>query len=116
MTEDERAGQLIEMMRRSARQGADLVNRMLAFSRRQNLQPVTLRLTSLGGTMMGLVAPILGGLVRFEWRVDDTVWPVHVDAGQLELALMNLIFNARDAMPSGGTITIRADNRTCSPK
>ena len=61
---------------------------------------------------MGLVAPILGGLVRFEWQVDDTVWPVHVDAGQLELALMNLIFNARDAMPSGGTITIRADNRT----
>jgi PAS domain S-box-containing protein len=112
MTEDERAGQLIEMMRRSARQGADLVNRMLAFSRRQNLQPVTLRLTSLGETMMGLVAPILGGFVRFEWQVDDTVWPVHVDAGQLELALMNLIFNARDAMPCGGTITIRADNHT----
>ena len=51
---------------------------------------------------MGLVAPILGGLVRFEWQVDDTPWPVHVDAGQLELALMNLIFNARDAMPSRG--------------
>ena len=112
MTEEERAGQLIEMMRRSAKQGADLVNRMLAFSRRQNLQPVTLRLTALGETMMGLVAPILGGLVRFEWRVDDTAWPVHVDAGQLELALMNLIFNARDAMPSGGTITVRAENRT----
>ena len=71
------------MMRRSARQGADLVNRMLAFSRRQNLQPVTLRLTALGETMMGLVAPIFGGLVRFEWRVDDTAWPVHVDAASL---------------------------------
>jgi len=112
ISDEERAARLIEMMRHSAKQGADLVTRMLAFSRRQNLQPVTLRLTALGQTMMGLVAPILGGLVRFEWEVDETVWPVRVDPGQLELALMNLIFNARDAMPSGGTIEVRADNRT----
>jgi len=62
--------------------------------------------------MNGLVAPVLGGLIRFDWQVDDAVWPVHVDAGQLELALMNLVFNARDAMPSGGTITVHAQNRS----
>ena len=62
--------------------------------------------------MNGLVAPVLGGLVRFDWNVDNSVWAAHVDVGQLELALMNLVFNARDAMPSGGTITVYAQNRT----
>lgn len=62
--------------------------------------------------MNGLVAPVLGGRIRFEWKVDDSVWPAHVDVGQLELALMNLVFNARDAMPSGGTMTVHAQNRT----
>jgi PAS domain S-box-containing protein len=102
---------ILEMTRRSARQGADLVNRMLAFSRRQNLRPVALELASLGDTINGMVVPVLGGLIRFEWQVDRTIWPVHADPGQLELALMNLVFNARDAMPSGGTITVRAENR-----
>jgi signal transduction histidine kinase/DNA-binding response OmpR family regulator len=106
------ARQIVDMTRNAAKHGAELVNRMLAFSRRQNLQPTAVRLTTLADTMNGLVAPILSGLVRFEWQVDGAVWPVHIDAGQLELALMNLVFNARDAMPSGGTVSIRADNRT----
>jgi signal transduction histidine kinase/DNA-binding response OmpR family regulator len=111
-TFNEQAKQVLDLTRRSAKQGAELVNRMLAFSRRQNLRPEPVRLAALGDTMNGLVAPVLGGLVRFDWQVDDAVWPAHVDASQLELALMNLIFNARDAMPSGGTITVDAQNRT----
>ena len=108
---DEKAVQILDMTRRSAKQGADLVNRMLAFSRRQNLKPVAVELSALGDTMNGLVAPILGGLVRFEWRVGADVWPIYADQNQLDLALMNLVFNARDAMPSGGTVTVRAENR-----
>ncbi|TPM22655.1 response regulator [Mesorhizobium sp. B2-3-5] len=111
-TLDGQARQVLDLMRRSAKQGADLVTRMLAFSRRQTLKPEAVRLAVLGDSMNGLVAPVLGALIRFDWQIDETVWPVHVDAGQLELALMNLVFNARDAMPSGGTITVQAHNRS----
>jgi len=109
---DQNATRIIGLMRHSAQQGTDLINRMLAFSRRQQLQPKAVALPTLADTMNGLVAQLLGGLVRFEWDVEETAWPVHVDVGQLELAFMNLVFNARDAMPSGGTVSVRAVNRT----
>ncbi|TIR14735.1 MAG: response regulator [Mesorhizobium sp.] len=109
---DEQARKVVELMRHSAKQGVELVTRMLAFSRRQNLKPGSVRLTALEDTMSGLVAPVLGGLIRFEWLVDDSVWSAHIDVSQLELALMNLVFNARDAMPSGGTISVSARNHT----
>ncbi|PBC04363.1 response regulator [Mesorhizobium sp. WSM3860] len=112
LTLDGKATKILDMTRRSAGQGRDLVQRMLAFSRRQDLKPVAVPLSSLGDTMNGLVAPVLGGLVRFKWLVSDDTWPVYVDAAQLELALMNLIFNARDAMPSGGTVLVRTSNRS----
>ncbi|OBQ96991.1 response regulator [Mesorhizobium sp. AA23] len=112
LTLDGNATKILDMTRRSAGQGRDLVQRMLAFSRRQDLKPVAVPLSSLGDTMNGLVAPVLGGLVRFKWLVSDDTWPVYVDAAQLELALMNLIFNARDAMPSGGTVLVRTSNRS----
>lgn len=109
---DDQARKIVELTRHSAKQGVELVARLLAFSRRQNLKPAAVCLTALEDTMNGLVAPVLGGLIRFEWKIDNSVWPARVDAGQLELALMNLVFNARDAMPTGGTITVRAHNRS----
>ncbi len=115
----ERRGQLtaestriVHMMRHAAKQGADLVDRMLAFSRKQRLKPDVVQLSRFGETMESLLAPVLGGLVRFDWATEDSVWPVYVDAAQFELAMMNLIFNARDAMPSGGSILVRAANRS----
>lgn len=109
-TED--AQRILEMTRHAAKQGAELVNRMLAFSRRQQLRPGRIRLGEFAETMRSLVAPALGGLIRCDWRLDDELWPAYADSGQLELALMNLILNARDAMPSGGTITIGGENRS----
>ncbi len=104
------ATRILEMTRRSATQGADLVNRMLAFSRRQQLRPAAVSIDALADTLKGLIAPVLGGLIEFEWSADTEVWAPHADAAQLELAVMNLIFNARDAMPSGGKILVKARN------
>lgn len=106
------ARQIVEMTRHSAKHGAELVNRMLAFSRRQRLRPAAVQLDELSDTIRGIVSSVLGGLIRLEWQIDRSVWPAHVDPAQLELALINLILNARDAMPSGGTISISAENRS----
>lgn len=109
---NERAVQVLDMTRHAAEQGKHLVDRMLAFSRRQNLKPQAVSLAAVSGTIDALLAPVLGGLVKLNWEIEDDLPSVFIDPSQLELALMNLVINARDAMPAGGTITIRLDGRT----
>jgi PAS domain S-box-containing protein len=101
---------LLDMTKRAAEQGSDLVRRLLAFARKQQLQPQAIDLMTLRDAVVELLQHTLGGLVNFDWRIEDDVWKVFADQAQLELALMNLIINARDAMPSGGTVTIYAEN------
>jgi PAS domain S-box-containing protein len=102
---------VLEMTRRAAEQGSDLVRRLLAFARRQRLEPHPVDLHSLRNAVIDLLTHTLGGLMNFQWEISDSVWKVFADRAQLELALMNLIINARDAMPAGGTVTIVAENR-----
>ena len=102
---------VLDMTRRAAEQGSELVRRLLAFARRQRLEPHPVDLQSLREAIVDLLTHTLGGLMNFEWRIADNVWRVFADQAQLELALMNLIINARDAMPAGGTVTISAENR-----
>jgi PAS domain S-box-containing protein len=109
---DEGQKKIVSMMRHAAEQGSELVGRLLAFARRQQLQPDRIHIPSLSTSVTELLAHTLGGLVRLEWKVEEQVWPVYADATQLELALMNLIINARDAMPNGGTIRVCAHGRT----
>ena len=101
-----RAAEIVEMTRHAAEQGKQLVSRMLAFSRRQSLAPRPMDLREMSGTLDALLAPVLGGLINLQWEVAEPACFVLADPPQLELALMNLVINARDAMPSGGTITI----------
>ena len=102
---------ILGMTKRAAEQGSELVRRLLAFARRQRLEPQAVELAALQGAVLDLLTHTLGGLVNLEWRVADDIWPVFADQAQLELALVNLIINARDAMPDGGTVTIVAENR-----
>src|SRR6476660_7827511 len=102
---------VLGMTKRAAEQGSELVRQLLAFARRQRLQPDPVDLDALSEAVSNLVAHTLGGLVNVEWQLDKGVWPVFADRAQLELALLNLLINARDAMPSGGTVTVTAENR-----
>ncbi|MDO9488365.1 MAG: response regulator [Sphingomonadaceae bacterium] len=106
------AKRILTMTRHAADQGAELVRRLLAFSRRQQLQPSVVRLPRLPASMDDLLSHTLGGLVRVDWRIAEPLWPAYVDPSQLELALMNLVINARDAMPDGGAIVVSAHNRS----
>jgi PAS domain S-box-containing protein len=112
---DDDQRKILTMTRRAAEQGSELVRRLLAFARRQTLEPKPIAMAALQDAVSDLLTHTLGGLVSIEWRAEDGVWDPFADQAQLELALLNLIINARDAMPSGGTVAVVAANRTIGP-
>ncbi len=109
---DDEHHKILTMTKRAADQGSELVRRLLAFARRQQLQPAAIEVAALSEAVNNLLVHTLGGLVELDWQAPDQPWCAFADQSQLELALMNLIINARDAMPDGGKISIRAENRT----
>ena len=102
---------IVSMTRHAAEQGSELVSRLLAFARRQKLEPARVDVAKLAETTRELLAHTLGGLVQLDWEPDGSIWCLYADEAQLELALMNLIINARDAMPEGGAIKVTGENR-----
>jgi signal transduction histidine kinase len=108
---NEEQGKILAMTRHAAEQGSELVGRLLAFARRQTLEPACIEMSRLSATVTDLLAHTLGGLVELDWRIEGDLWCAFADEAQLELALMNVIINARDAMPDGGTISILGENR-----
>jgi PAS domain S-box-containing protein len=99
---------ILGMTKRAAEQGSELVKRLLAFARRQKLEPQPVTIDALKDAVSDLLAHTLGGLVQIEWQIEPKLCAAFADQAQLELAMVNLIINARDAMPSGGTVTISA--------
>jgi PAS domain S-box-containing protein len=106
----ERRRKLHEGMRQAAERGAALTRQLLAFSRQKELHARPIEIPRHIEGMKELLDGSLGGdlLVKMDFEAD--VWPVEVDEGELEIALLNLCVNARDAMPGGGSITIAARN------
>ncbi|MBW9054425.1 GAF domain-containing protein [Rhizobium mesosinicum] len=95
----------------AAKRGASLTQRMLAFSRRQTLDPKPTDVDRLIGSMEELIRRSVGPSIEVETDRPSDTWAILVDPGQLENALLNLCINGRDAMPEGGKLTIETANR-----
>lgn len=109
---DQKTVRRLNMMKEAAERGAKLTAQLLAFSRRQHLNPKSTDLNEAVSGMSELLRGTLGGAAALEIVLDPNLWPALVDRTQLELVVLNLAINARDAMLVGGTITIRTDNET----
>jgi signal transduction histidine kinase len=108
LPDDAQCRRLLQNAVQGAQRGAALTQRLLAFSRRQELKPESVNLSDLVCGMGELLKRALGIEVDLVCKFPKSLPPVLVDSNQLELALLNLALNARDAMPSGGTLTIQA--------
>jgi PAS domain S-box-containing protein len=98
--------ELLKEAQEASQLGADLAKRLLAFGRRQSLNPKPIDLNALVGGMVELLRRSLGEMIEIETRLADGLPAIMVDPGQIENALLNLTVNARDAMPTGGQLII----------
>ncbi len=105
----------VEAIRAAAGRGERLTRQLLTFSRRQQLMPVVADVGPRIDAVRDMLAPSLGGTIEFICDVAPDIWPVKTDLGELELALVNMEVNARDAMPDGGSITLQARNVVLRP-
>jgi PAS domain S-box-containing protein len=100
----------ISAIETAARRGAALTSQLLTFARRQSVNPQPVDLAERIEAVHGVLETGVGGSVALAFEIEKDVWPVVVDVSELETALVNLVINARDAMPMGGTIRIGARN------
>jgi signal transduction histidine kinase len=110
-TPELRMSERLTAMRAAAERGATLTGHLLAFARRQPLLPRPVDLNAVVVGMQDLLASALGRRVQMVMRLADGLWPAMVDPTQIELVILNLAINARDAMPDGGLVTIETSNR-----
>ncbi|UZE20615.1 response regulator [Pseudomonas sp. B21-054] len=102
---------LIDLGVTSANRAAGLTHRLLAFSRRQSLDSKAVQMNTLVLSMGELLQRSLNESIRLDMQLDDQLWIAEADPNQLESALLNLVLNARDAMPDGGTLVVQTFNR-----
>jgi PAS domain S-box-containing protein len=110
VADDPKASRAAEAIALAARRGEALTRHLLTFSRRQIFDLTVVQLAERVEALRTMLASSIGASIRLITTIGAEVWPVKVDAGELELALVNITLNARDAMPSGGTISVIAEN------
>jgi len=108
---DPEAAEMARLALDASLRGATLTRQLLAFSRRQPLEPKAFDMNALVGDTIGLLRRTLGQQLEIDTRFAGDLWPVLADPGQLESAFANLAINARDAMPQGGRLTIETANK-----
>jgi PAS domain S-box-containing protein len=96
----------------ATKRGAALTSQLLTFARRQSVNPQAVDIVERINAVRDVLGTGVGGTARLQFDLDRSVWPVMVDVTELETALVNLVINARDAMPDGGSITVAASNTT----
>jgi signal transduction histidine kinase/ActR/RegA family two-component response regulator len=109
-TDDEKLRRLASNALQAADRGAHLTAQLLAFSRRQRLSPAPVQPNDIVSGMGDLIARTIGPHIRVETRLEAKLWQALADATQIEVMLLNLAINARDAMPGGGRLTIATAN------
>ena len=102
----------INEVHQNALRAAALVSQLLAFSRKQTMQPKALVLGDVIGELAQMLRRLVGEGITLNVERDSDLWTVHADEAQLSNAIINLVVNARDAMPSGGTVVIKTVNQT----
>ena len=110
INDPDKVRRMLDGVRKSAQRGASLTRQLLAFARAQPLEIRRVDLKQFFSDVTTLVRPSLRSDIEVVTEISDQLWPVDADAGALELALLNLAFNARDAMPEGGRLKVSAQN------
>jgi signal transduction histidine kinase len=100
----------------AAERGAKLTGQLLAFARKQHLAPRVVSLNELVSNMGDLLLQTIGVTIRIETVLEKGLWPVMIDPTQLELVILNLAINSRDAMPNGGRLTVATKNLAMSDR
>ena len=107
---DPKLPRALEAIQTAAKRGESLTRQLLTFSRSQHLSPRVLDLTASIRNMRTLIESSLRGNIVYNEKIDPDIWPVKVDLAELELAIVNIAVNSRDAMPNGGVFTLTASN------
>ncbi|RED31286.1 PAS domain S-box-containing protein [Rhodopseudomonas thermotolerans] len=106
---------IAKLISEAADRGSELTRLLLAFARKQPLRPDETEVNGLLAGLQSLLRPTLGEPIEVATVLAKDAWPIYVDRGQLESALVNLAVNARDAMPKGGKLTIETSNAVVDP-
>ena len=112
VTDDTKLSRAANAIAYAAERGAALTRQLLTFSRRQTLNPKVFQIAESVSASRTMLESSAGSAVRLNIAIAPELWPVNVDQSELELALVNVTLNARDAMPGGGALLIAAENAT----